>query len=232
VHAALGGTLALFPASERPAREAWTAPLALRWVLVAEAHDAQAAPAQHRDPASPAALVAQRPEAQRRRTTPPALRAPVHSVVPAAFSEPSAARAEQQEPVMQASSEIRDPGQPSTAASSDGASAASLPAELRGGYQVRPVYPRAARLRGAQGTTLLRVLVSRAGAVQEAQVETTSQDADLDRAALAAVRRWRFEPLAVASGEGVWVRIPIEFRLHGSEEGHEEDPREPGGSPP
>jgi protein TonB len=91
---------------------------------------------------------------------------------------------------------------------------AALP---RAGHQVAPHYPRAARLRGAEGTALLRVRIAPDGDVVELRVERSSGHADLDRAALRAVARWRFQR---AGGESTWVLIPVEFRLertHSSE---------------
>jgi protein TonB len=99
---------------------------------------------------------------------------------------------------------------PSPAAAPGALSAAPLP---RGGYQVAPHYPRAARLRGAEGTALLRVRIAPDGGVAELRVERSSGHADLDGAALRAVARWRFERLVAADAGGLWVLIPVHFRL-------------------
>jgi periplasmic protein TonB len=84
----------------------------------------------------------------------------------------------------------------------------------RGGYQYRPTYPASARNLGVQGTTLLHVLVADDGRVAEVVVKQSAGHADLDRAAIDAVRRWRFEP-ARRGTEPVemWVQLPFEFRL-------------------
>jgi protein TonB len=84
-------------------------------------------------------------------------------------------------------------------------------ATVRGGYQQRPRYPRAARQRGSEGTTLLRVRVEASGEVGAVEVARSAGDAELDDAAAEAVRRWRFEPLRDPSG--VWVLVPVEFHL-------------------
>jgi protein TonB len=91
---------------------------------------------------------------------------------------------------------------------------ATAPA-LSGGQQERPRYPRAARLRGAEGVTLLRLLVAPSGRVERVEVERSAGHADLDEAAAAAARRWRFAPFAAAPGgePGLWVRVPVEFHL-------------------
>ena len=88
------------------------------------------------------------------------------------------------------------------------------PAIPRGGYQVQPRYPPAARRQGAQGTTVLRVFVAVDGRVAEVSVERTAGHVELDEAAAEAVRRWRFEP--ARSGDtpvAMWVLLPVEFRL-------------------
>jgi len=88
------------------------------------------------------------------------------------------------------------------------------PAELRGGYQVRPPYPAAARQRGIQGMTLLRVHVETDGRVGDVAVQQSAGHVELDRAASDAVRQWRFEPAHNEAGPvAMWVLIPVEFRL-------------------
>jgi protein TonB len=102
-------------------------------------------------------------------------------------------------------------GAPVDAAGPLAGPAVALP---RGGYQVRPAYPARARTAGVEGTTRLRVLVTPRGRVAEARVDESAGDADLDRAALGAVLRWRFEPLTLPpEAPGLWVIVPIHFRL-------------------
>jgi protein TonB len=83
-----------------------------------------------------------------------------------------------------------------------------------GGYQVRPVYPEAARRKGLEGTTVLRVHVRDDGSVAEVVVARSAGEPSLDEAAAGAVQRWRFEP-ARRGGHpvAVWVTLPIRFRL-------------------
>jgi periplasmic protein TonB len=88
------------------------------------------------------------------------------------------------------------------------------PARPRGGYQVRPAYPAAARQARAEGTTLLRVHIRADGTIDDVQVSRSAGHAALDEAAAAAVTRWRFEPARSGSeAVAVWVLIPFEFRL-------------------
>ncbi len=83
-----------------------------------------------------------------------------------------------------------------------------------GGYQVRPRYPESARRERIEGTTLLRARVNEHGRVEVVEVERSAGHAELDRSAVDAVRRWRFEP--ARRGEdavAVWVLIPVKFEL-------------------
>ncbi|GAB4336000.1 MAG: hypothetical protein Kow0099_08700 [Candidatus Abyssubacteria bacterium] len=81
-------------------------------------------------------------------------------------------------------------------------------------YNPKPVYPRAARRRGEEGTVVLLVTVLANGRVAEIAIESSSGHAALDEAALKAVGRWRFEP-AMRRGRPVTTRarIPVEFSL-------------------
>jgi protein TonB len=77
-----------------------------------------------------------------------------------------------------------------------------------------PAYPREARRRGYEGVVILTVHVSTEGACLAVDLEESSGHSSLDRAALAAVRRWRFEP-ARRNGVPVeaQVEVPIRFQL-------------------
>jgi len=98
-----------------------------------------------------------------------------------------------------------------SAAAVEGVTQRAIP---RGGYQYRPEYPVSARRAHIQGTTLLAVLVADDGRVADVVVKESAGHPDLDEAAAAAVRRWRFEP-ARRGGDAVavWVLLPVEFRL-------------------
>jgi protein TonB len=114
---------------------------------------------------------------------------------------------------------------PSAAGATSGPSVAAIPAPSaqeqitqttrpRGGYQVRPGYPAAARQAGAEGTTWLRVHITTDGSIDDVQVQRSAGHAALDRAAAEAVRKWRFEPVRNGSvAVAVWVVVPVEFRL-------------------
>jgi protein TonB len=78
----------------------------------------------------------------------------------------------------------------------------------------RPEYPESARRQGREGRVLLRVLVDDQGRSKQVEINSSSGSDALDRAAAAAIQRWRFHP-ARHGDQPVesWLRIPIEFRL-------------------
>lgn len=83
-----------------------------------------------------------------------------------------------------------------------------------GGYQIRPIYPPAARRAGAEGTTLLKVYVQTNGNIGEVRVERSAGHAALDQAAADAVSKWHFQPARSGSEPvATWVLIPVEFRI-------------------
>lgn len=79
-----------------------------------------------------------------------------------------------------------------------------------------PKYPVESRRRKEQGTVFLSVLVGVDGSVQDVSVSRSSGFTRLDKAALDAVRRWRWSPL-VRGGAAVMVRgiVDIPFVLQG-----------------
>ena len=78
--------------------------------------------------------------------------------------------------------------------------------------QVQPEYPEIARRAGIEGRVIVRVWVSKEGRVKDVQVQRSDNEIFNDNA-VAAVRRWRFEP-AIQAGNpvDVWVSIPIRFK--------------------
>jgi protein TonB len=78
----------------------------------------------------------------------------------------------------------------------------------------RPEYPRLARRRGYQGTTVLEVLVGVTGRVHDIRVLDSSGYEILDNAAVASVREWLFEPgMKGDQRVEMWVRVPVRFEL-------------------
>jgi protein TonB len=78
-----------------------------------------------------------------------------------------------------------------------------------------PSYPRDALRDGVQGTVLLKVLVDVDGRPLDVQIERSSGNRSLDRAAREQVlQRWRFRP-AMQDGRAVQAigLVPVDFRL-------------------
>jgi periplasmic protein TonB len=77
-----------------------------------------------------------------------------------------------------------------------------------------PAYPGVSRRMKEQGRVILRVLVSAAGEAQNVEVRTSSGSERLDRAAVDAVRRWRFAPARRgAETIAAYALVPILFQL-------------------
>lgn len=83
-------------------------------------------------------------------------------------------------------------------------------------YQLNapPPYPGRARKRGQEGTVILLVLVNREGGVEDLDIDVSSNFALLDRAAVAAVKKWSFEPGRRGQERvPMRVRVPVTFKL-------------------
>lgn len=80
--------------------------------------------------------------------------------------------------------------------------------------QPAPRYPRNALRAGAEGTVQVQVDVGPDGVPISVALASGSGNRELDRAALEAVRRWRFRP-AIANGEPTVgrVTVPIQFSV-------------------
>lgn len=76
-----------------------------------------------------------------------------------------------------------------------------------------PRYPRDALRRGEAGDVLLRVRVDADGVPVDVNVARGSGSRQLDRAAVDAVRRWRFRPaLRAGAPAEAEIRVPIRFQ--------------------
>ena len=77
-----------------------------------------------------------------------------------------------------------------------------------------PAYPSMSRRMREEGRVLLSVLVSVNGEAQTIEVRASSGSDRLDRAAVDAVRRWRFAPARRgAQAIAGWALVPILFQL-------------------
>ncbi|MQP74903.1 TonB family protein [Stenotrophomonas sp. MYb238] len=81
------------------------------------------------------------------------------------------------------------------------------------GQSPPPSYPPAALRRGESGTVVVRVDVDAGGMPLDAKIIQRSGSRDLDRAALEAVRGWRFQP-AQSNGQPMVgsLEIPFDFQ--------------------
>src|SRR3546814_12681679 len=88
-----------------------------------------------------------------------------------------------------------------------------------------PRYPPAAVRAGIEGTVILIIDVDANGNVVDVSVERSSRNRDLDRAAIAAAKKWRFNPSVVngQKAEGR-VRVPGDFTLGGCSSGQRPPP--------
>jgi TonB family protein len=84
--------------------------------------------------------------------------------------------------------------------------------ENRLAHEVAPEYPESARQAGVQGTVLLDIVVSSEGAVT--QIKPVSGPDALSRAAIDAVRWWRYQPYLV-NGQPMTVEstVTVHFKL-------------------
>lgn len=80
-----------------------------------------------------------------------------------------------------------------------------------------PSYPPESLANREHGDVWMRVRVAADGSPAQVEVEKSSGSKQLDEAAMAAVRTWRFNP-GIRDGQAVegWVLVPISFRLNES----------------
>ncbi|MCL7421555.1 MAG: energy transducer TonB [Methylobacter sp.] len=80
--------------------------------------------------------------------------------------------------------------------------------------RVEPRYPFRAAARGIEGWVEIDITVSPAGTVSDARVVDASPEGIFDRAALEAIRQWRFKP-AFRDGRAVEQQATqiVRFRL-------------------
>lgn len=77
-----------------------------------------------------------------------------------------------------------------------------------------PVYPAVARSRGYAGTVLLAAEIAANGRVENLTIKKSSGYASLDRSALEAVKRWKFDPgRRMGKPVAMWVDVPVKFVL-------------------
>lgn len=144
---------------------------------------------------------------------------PLPVPLPAGDSTASGMGEIEESPVGAAEAAIQPPPAPPVAAPAAPMEAPVAPGQIadRDPQPVRspaPRYPREAQRRGESGTVVLRVHIDADGRPRDIDLVEGSGSRSLDRAAVDAVRRWRFDP-AIRNGrptEGT-LQVPITFRL-------------------
>ncbi len=144
--------------------------------------------------------------------------APPNFPAPPRRPNPTDAAPENIEPAAKEAVPAAAPSTPRDAAPAPQQSAALM--ETPPGYgkpglaNPRPRYPWLSRQRGEQGRVVLRVAVDPTGRAAGVRVLAGSGFGRLDRAAVEAIEKWRFEP-ATRAGQAVAgaVDVPVTFRL-------------------
>jgi protein TonB len=158
-------------------------------------------PAVAPEPPRPAPVPAPRPEMKRQELPPLQLAAQTDSAIAPAVAAPPA-------PIQEAPARTL-PAPPVTGP-------ITLGGELSVACPERPPpdYPSTSRRIGEQGRTVIRVELDTEGRIADARIDAGSGAERLDKAALAAVKRWRCQP---ARRDGVAVRAialqPFDFVL-------------------
>ena len=218
LHAALAGLLILsvaFAAPDIPRRREAPRVLHVSWIPAeTEASPAPAVAGSRTDGAQrlPAAA-ASLPRLTQRASDMPAARAQdapqptefqtVSLELPAGFASGSGLPDGEPGGMPQPGSSNRSEGNESTAT-----------ATPRYRVNAHPEYPAVARSRGYEGMVLLAAEVAADGRVENLTIKKSSGYASLDRSALEAVRRWKFDPgRRMGKPVAMWVDVPVKFVL-------------------
>lgn len=79
--------------------------------------------------------------------------------------------------------------------------------------QLKPLYPKLAKLAGIEGTVYLKLLITEKGNVEKAKVEQGVKDI-LDNSAIDAAKKASFSPAMLNNkAVKVWVILPVAFKL-------------------
>jgi protein TonB len=82
-------------------------------------------------------------------------------------------------------------------------------------YSVLPVYPAGALQKAQSGTVLLSLYINSSGNAERVEVKNSSGVAELDRSAVAAISKWKFD--AATQGGAVvasWFEVPVRFQIN------------------
>ena len=109
---------------------------------------------------------------------------------------------------------------PASANAISGSQQQGAPAkDLKTANRVDPTYPPSSRRAGEQGTVRLKVLVDTNGRPSNVEVSQSSGFARLDEAAIAAVKKWRFEAATDGSKKiQAYTQVAVTFKLTEAEQ--------------
>lgn len=90
-----------------------------------------------------------------------------------------------------------------------------LPLPMATVAQEFPAYPEFAKSRGWEDTLVVRYVIDKRGKVKEVTVVTPPQREEFSRAAIDAIRHWRFQPFKDENGEPKEVvhELTVEFKI-------------------
>ncbi|HTU62195.1 MAG TPA: energy transducer TonB, partial [Polyangiales bacterium] len=101
-----------------------------------------------------------------------------------------------------------------TAASNAGSANIDPASQLKRIRKVDPEYPERALTQKITGSVTLEFTVSTKGEPEDVHVVSAEPAGTFDRAAIAAVRRWRYEPLVInGAPQEVTTRTTVRFTL-------------------
>ena len=79
---------------------------------------------------------------------------------------------------------------------------------------IRPIYPEIAQEAGIEGVVVVQAFIDNRGRVKETLILKGIPNTGLDEAAMEAIRKTRFRPAKQRErAVGVWISIPVNFRL-------------------
>lgn len=121
------------------------------------------------------------------------------------------AQAEEQKKAEQAAKEVKNTsGAPQNSTPAQRPSSGSLQSSLKRKRYVAPDYPQDALAKGLGGTVTIVFTVDVRGETQDIRVESAEPPGMFDKAAIAAIKRWRYEPLLV---DGVPTEVPARMTI-------------------
>ncbi len=185
---------------------------------VVQAPSAQAAPPEPRPVETPKPKPKPKPVPQPKPKPKPVVPPPPPPVVPPPPSETAISTPPPEPPAPQ---ETAPPPPAAPVSTPDASTNDSLGApveaprvDARNRNNPKPAYPAVSRRRGEEGVVTLQMVITTAGRPTQVKVLKSSGFPRLDQAALAAVKKWRYEP---ARQNGVAIEYlyeqPVHFRL-------------------